>query len=130
MNRKGKGTRAERELFHMFYNTNKFLPLRVAGSGSTPIPAPDLLVGNGSRILAIECKAIKGTKKYLEQHSLVESNVLSFNDFIKNRMISYLNPIVFYREFFNRIRSFEDINYVIRMFLALVGKEYSPIYKK
>src|SRR3989338_2731696 len=25
-------------------------------------------------------------KKYLEQHSLVESNVLSFNDFIKNRM--------------------------------------------
>ena len=25
-------------------------------------------------------------KKYLEQHSLVESNVISFNDFIKNRM--------------------------------------------
>src|SRR3990167_5574583 len=33
-------------------------------------------------------------KKYLEQHSLVESNILSFNDFINNRMqqiVSELN---------------------------------------
>ncbi len=72
MGSKRKGTRVERELFHMFSNTNIFIPIRVAGSGSTPIPAPDLLIGNGKRILAIECKAIKGTKKYLEQQQIQE----------------------------------------------------------
>lgn len=54
----------------------------------------------------------------------------AYLDFIKSRMISYLNPIKFYNEFLNRIKSFEDLAYVIRMFFALVGKEYSPIYKK
>jgi DNA-directed RNA polymerase subunit B len=32
-------------------------------------------------------------KKYLEQHSLVESNVLSFNDFINNRMQQIISEI-------------------------------------
>ncbi|MDP1696043.1 MAG: DNA-directed RNA polymerase subunit B'' [archaeon] len=32
-------------------------------------------------------------KKYLEQHSLVESNVSSFNDFIKNKMQTIINEI-------------------------------------
>ncbi len=32
-------------------------------------------------------------KKYLEQHSLVESNILSFNDFIQNRMQQIINEI-------------------------------------
>ncbi len=32
-------------------------------------------------------------KKYLEQHSLVESNILSFNDFIKNKMQQIVNEI-------------------------------------
>jgi len=32
-------------------------------------------------------------KKYLEQHSLVESNVLSFNDFINNKMQQIVNEI-------------------------------------
>src|SRR3989344_377539 len=32
-------------------------------------------------------------KKYLEQHSLVESNILSFNDFIKNRMQQIVQEI-------------------------------------
>src|SRR3989338_5913776 len=32
-------------------------------------------------------------KKYLEQHSLVESNVLSFNDFINNKMQQIINEI-------------------------------------
>jgi len=69
---KNKGTRAERELFHLFYNTNNFIPVRVAGSGSTPIPAPDLLVGNGLRSLAIECKSMKGTKKYIGNEKIQE----------------------------------------------------------
>ncbi|MBS3091591.1 DNA-directed RNA polymerase subunit B'' [Candidatus Pacearchaeota archaeon] len=32
-------------------------------------------------------------KKYLEQHSLVESNILSFNDFLKNKMQQIVNEI-------------------------------------
>jgi DNA-directed RNA polymerase subunit B len=32
-------------------------------------------------------------KKYLEQHSLVESNILSFNDFVKNKMQQIVNEI-------------------------------------
>ncbi len=32
-------------------------------------------------------------KKYLEQHSLVESNILSFNDFVNNKMQQIINEI-------------------------------------
>jgi DNA-directed RNA polymerase subunit B len=32
-------------------------------------------------------------KKYLEQHSIVESNILSFNDFMKNKMQQIVNEI-------------------------------------
>ena len=32
-------------------------------------------------------------KKYLEQHSIVESNILSFNDFVKNKMQQIVNEI-------------------------------------
>ena len=46
----------------MFWETKKWMPLRTAGSGSTPLPAPDLIVGNGSRVLAIECKSGKGRR--------------------------------------------------------------------
>ena len=31
--------------------------------------------------------------KYLEQHSLVESNIISFNDFVNNRMQQIINEI-------------------------------------
>ncbi len=59
---KKKGSRIERELFHMFWDHGKWAALRVAGSGSTTLPAPDLLTGNSSRILAIECKSGKGRR--------------------------------------------------------------------
>ena len=32
-------------------------------------------------------------EKYLEQHSLVESNIRSFNDFISNRMQQIINEV-------------------------------------
>jgi len=32
-------------------------------------------------------------KKYLEQHSLVESNILSFNDFVNNKMQQIVEEI-------------------------------------
>lgn len=61
---KSKGSRAERELLHKFYDTKKWICLRAPGSGSIPLPSPDLLAGNGKKHLAIECKATKKSAKY------------------------------------------------------------------
>ena len=55
MNTKAKGSNAERELVHMFWNSN-FACFRAAGSGSTKYPCPDLIAGNNIRKLAIEVK--------------------------------------------------------------------------
>ena len=68
---KAKGSRAERELLAMFWG-NSYAGFRVAGSGSTPLPSPDLLVGNGKRYLAIECKSLKTKAKYLEEKQIKE----------------------------------------------------------
>jgi len=77
MSTKGKGTRAERELFHMFWETGSYIPVRAAGSGSTPIPNPDLIVGNGSKTFAIECKAIKSGSKYFPKKEIDELRIFS-----------------------------------------------------
>jgi len=68
---KAKGSRLERELVHLFHDTNLFIALRAAGSGSTPLPCPDLLVGGKGRVLAIECKAGKG-RRYIKNDQVKE----------------------------------------------------------
>ncbi|MAG52481.1 MAG: Holliday junction resolvase [Nanoarchaeota archaeon] len=67
---KAKGNRTERELFHMFYESG-WQPIRAAGSGSTPLPCADLIVGGNGRLLAIECKAGKGTR-YIRKEQIEE----------------------------------------------------------
>ncbi|MEK6836011.1 MAG: Holliday junction resolvase Hjc [Nanoarchaeota archaeon] len=69
---KSKGSRAERELLNMFWETGLWGGYRSAGSGSTPLPSPDLLVGNGKRYLAIECKSLKSKSRYLEPQQIKE----------------------------------------------------------
>ncbi len=64
MNRKAKGTRAERDLIHKF-NANGWVAIRTAGSGSSQFPAPDIMAGNAIRKVAIECKTSKSTNKYI-----------------------------------------------------------------
>ncbi len=71
MANKHKGSNAERELLHMFWNEG-FACIRVAGSGCMPEPSCDLLAGNGILKLAIECKATKEKKKYLEKRQMSE----------------------------------------------------------
>ncbi len=61
---KVKGSNAERELFHIFWKSG-WACSRVAGSGSNRYPSPDLIAGNGGRLLAIECKCSKYEKIYL-----------------------------------------------------------------
>jgi len=69
MSLKSKGINAERELVHMFWKKD-WACLRIAGSGSSRYPSPDLLVGNKLRRLAIECKTTKEQKKYFEKREI------------------------------------------------------------
>jgi Holliday junction resolvase len=70
MSSKRKGTLYERELFHMFWKTGTWASIRSAGSGSTPLPAPDILAGNKEKLLAIECKAIKTKSKHFKKEEI------------------------------------------------------------
>ena len=71
MSVKQKGINAERELIHMFWK-NGWAAIRVAGSGSSHYPSPDLLAGNNLRKLAIECKAISSNNKYLSSNTITQ----------------------------------------------------------
>ena len=76
MSSKGKGTRYERELIHMFYDSD-FSVVRSAGSGSTPLPSPDIIVSNSRNIFAIECKAVNSRRKYFSQREINELKAFS-----------------------------------------------------
>lgn len=67
---KKKGDRTERELFHMFWEEG-IACSRVAGSGSTPRPSPDLIAVTNNQSLAIECKSGKG-RRYLKEKEVDE----------------------------------------------------------
>jgi Holliday junction resolvase len=66
INRKAKGTKGERELVKAF-NEAGWSCVRVAGSGSSRYPSPDILAGNAIRRLAIECKVTREKKKYFNR---------------------------------------------------------------
>ncbi len=67
--RKSKGSKSERELLQSFWN-NDWGGMRCAGSGSGRHPAPDILVGNGDRIIAFEVKVTKDEKKYFKKEEV------------------------------------------------------------
>ena len=66
MNVKAKGTNAERELIHLFWGKD-WAAIRVAGSGSSSYPSPDILASNAARILAIECKSSGELSRHLQK---------------------------------------------------------------
>ncbi len=63
MSLKSKGINAERELIHMFW-TNNWASMRVAGSGNSQYPSPDVIASNAKRNLAIEAKVTKHIYKH------------------------------------------------------------------
>lgn len=67
---KSKGSAAERELVAMFWNTNTYSALRIAGSGRMNFPSPDVLAGNGSQIFAIEVKSTKHKSQYIDAEQI------------------------------------------------------------
>ena len=68
-NKKAKGTAAENELLHNFWE-NEWVCVRVAGSGSTQFPAPDLLASNGFRKIVMEVKVVNANKKYFTKKEI------------------------------------------------------------
>ncbi len=59
MKNKSKGSNAERELLFMLFN-NGFAVSRVAGSGCSTLPTPDIIAVKNKLTIAIECKTKKG----------------------------------------------------------------------
>ena len=59
MNRYAKGANAERELIQQLYSLG-FSVARMAGSGKTSLPSPDIIALNKYKKLAFECKAWNG----------------------------------------------------------------------
>jgi Holliday junction resolvase len=76
INRKAKGTKGERELVK-FFNENNWSCIRIAGSGSSRYPSPDILAGNAIRRLAIECKVTKDNKKYIPKKEIEQLELFS-----------------------------------------------------
>jgi len=71
MNRKSKGSSAERELIHLFWKSG-WAAFRAAGSGSSRYPCPDLIAGNSIRKIALEIKYIDDIKKYFTKKEIEE----------------------------------------------------------
>lgn len=69
MSTKSKGINAERELIALFWSKG-FAASRVAGSGSSRYPSPDVIAGNRERKFAIECKLTKEKKKYFPEEEI------------------------------------------------------------
>ncbi len=72
MGAKSKGTNAERELIHMFWQVEGWVACRVAGSGSMQYPSPDLIAGNKEKKVVIECKATASDYQYLTKQEVAE----------------------------------------------------------
>lgn len=100
MNRKAKGTRAERELLHQFWATEQFVVMRAPASGAIKYPCPDLLVGNHTRKLAIECKSCGNSKQYLTEKEVNElkefSRIFGAEPWIAVRFLVDMQPEWFF----------------------------------
>ncbi len=71
MSMKSKGINAERELVHKFWEIG-WACVRIAGSGSSKYPSPDLVAGNNLRRFAIETKTSSGEIQYFTKKEIRE----------------------------------------------------------
>lgn len=75
---KRKGSKAERELVDILHAMS-WCAIRVAGSGVSRFPCPDILASNGNKVLAIECKSTKKKNKYISSRQGKELKEFSDN---------------------------------------------------
>lgn len=73
--RKARGSAAEREIVHLFWEAG-WAAFRAPASGSMPHEIPDIIAGKGHRKIGVEIKITKDSKKYFTKEE-VES-LLSF----------------------------------------------------
>ncbi len=66
---KAKGSNAERQLVAKFWK-NGYAAIRVAGSGSSRFPCPDVLASNGQKTFAVEAKATKTDYQYFRKDQI------------------------------------------------------------
>lgn len=71
MNRYSKGANAERELIRIFWGKG-FAVARTAGSGSSQLPMPDLIVLGKKRKMVLESKAWKGNYLSIREEQMLE----------------------------------------------------------
>jgi len=71
MSLKSKGINAERELVHLFWNSG-WASVRVAGSGNSQFPSPDVLASNALRKLAIEAKVTNQKYKHFPHAEIMQ----------------------------------------------------------
>jgi len=76
MSRKSKGINAERDLVHRF-NQAGWVSARIAGSGSSKYPSPDVIAGNNLKRVVIECKTTKSESKYLTKKEVEELKIFA-----------------------------------------------------
>lgn len=69
MSTKSRGITAERDLVHRFWAAG-WAAIRVAGSGSSRYASPDVMAGNATRRVAIECKITKDGVKYFPKEDI------------------------------------------------------------
>jgi Holliday junction resolvase len=74
MKNKKKGSNAERELLLEFFKKG-FAVLRVAGSGSSSLPCPDLIAIKKGSGVSIECKTKKGLYLNIKQCQIEELKI-------------------------------------------------------
>ncbi|WP_202319291.1 Holliday junction resolvase Hjc [Archaeoglobus neptunius] len=73
---KNKGTRFERDLIAQLWKEG-FAAIRVAGSGVSPFPCPDIVAGNGKLFLAIEVKMRSNLPLYLSEDEIRQLEMFS-----------------------------------------------------
>ncbi len=71
MKNKQKGSNAERELLFALFEKG-FAVSRVAGSGSSQLPTPDVLGFKNGKAVAIECKTKKGEYLNIRREQIEE----------------------------------------------------------
>lgn len=71
MSTKSRGTNAERDLIHKFWESG-WAAMRAAGSGSQQYPCPDVIASNNVRKIAIECKLTTDERKYFARQEVKE----------------------------------------------------------
>ncbi len=76
MSRKSKGINAERDLVHKFNHVG-WVSARIAGSGSSKYPSPDVIAGNNLKKLVIECKTLQAETKYLTKKEVEELKIFA-----------------------------------------------------